>query len=202
MDMTNSPEAVLAFWFGELDEQGRAAPDVTARWFKKDEAFDAEIRERFAGLHAALASGERDGWTGSPRARLATIIVLDQLSRNMFRGTPGMFATDPLALAATHEGLERGDDRALRLAERVFFYMPLMHSEALADQERCIELFRALAGELEGEAKKGVENNVEYAVRHRDIVARFGRFPHRNAILGRASSEEELAFLQQPGSSF
>jgi uncharacterized protein (DUF924 family) len=85
---------------------------------------------------------------------------------------------------------------------RVFFYMPLMHSEALADQERCIELFRALAGELEGEAKKGVENNVEYAVRHRDIVARFGRFPHRNAILGRASSEEELAFLQQPGSSF
>lgn len=202
MDMTNSPEAVLAFWFGELDEQGRAAPDVTARWFKKDDAFDAEIRERFAGLHASLASGEREGWSGSPRERLATIIVLDQLSRNMFRGTPGMFATDPLALAATHEGLERGDDRALRLAERVFFYMPLMHSEALADQERCIELFRALAGELEGEAKKGVENNVEYAVRHRDIVARFGRFPHRNAILGRASSEEELAFLQQPGSSF
>lgn len=197
-----TPEEVLKFWFGELDADGRGRPEVAARWFSKSDAFDAEVRARFGGLHAELAAGRTEGWLDSPRHRLAYVIVLDQLSRNMFRGTPGMFATDALALAQSKEAIALGEDRRLALAERTFLYMPLMHSEVLADQDRCVELFRAFAEELSGELRAAVLNNHSFAVRHRDIVARFGRFPHRNATLGRPSTEEELAFLTQPGSGF
>jgi uncharacterized protein (DUF924 family) len=176
------PEDVLAFWFGQ--------PPV--RHFRKDPVFDQEIRDRFGALHGELVLGEHDDWLTTPRGRLAAIIVLDQFSRNMFRDTPGMFASDPQALQLALEGLARGDDRALSEAERSFFYMPLMHAEDRAVQDRCVELFRAL----------GIENNLKFAVMHRDIVQRFGRFPHRNAVLGRTSTPEEVEFLAQPGSSF
>jgi uncharacterized protein (DUF924 family) len=174
-------DEVLAFWFAH-----------SSRWFAKDEAFDAEIRQRFLALHDEVERGEHEDWRSTPRGALAYVIVLDQFSRNMFRGTPRSFASDARALAAAHDALSRGFDQALSPEERSFLYMPLMHSEDLADQERCVDLFRAL----------GDAYSLGFAVQHRDIIARFGRFPHRNAILGRTSSPEELEFLTQPGSSF
>ncbi len=180
----------------------RAAAATAARWFTKDEAFDRALRDRFGALHEEVLRGEHEDWRETPRGLVAYVIVLDQLSRNMFRGTARMFAADERALEAAVEGIERGDDRRLPHAAGSFLYMPLMHAEDLAAQERCVELFRALAGEARGRAKENAETALRFAVQHRDIVARFGRFPHRNALLGRESTEEERAFLQQPGSSF
>jgi uncharacterized protein (DUF924 family) len=195
-------DEVLEFWLGELDELGRADAAQASRWFTKDQALDEEMRRRFRALHRAVAVGDRDAWLGSPRGRLAYVIVLDQFSRNMFRGTPEMFATDDKARAAAVAGLDAGLDRELGVAERMFLYMPLMHSEALADQERCVALFSAFLDEAPAAAKDEIANALKFAKAHRDIVARFGRFPHRNATLGRQSTDEELAFLAQPGSSF
>ncbi|MCC7536395.1 MAG: DUF924 domain-containing protein [Deltaproteobacteria bacterium] len=175
-------DVVLEFWFG-LDP---------ARWWKKDPAFDAEVRSRFADLHAAVERGEHEGWRATPRGALAYVIALDQLSRNMFRGEARSFASDARALEAARDAVAQGFDAALPPTERPFLYMPLMHSESLEDQERCVALFRAL----------GSEGQLRFAEQHRDIVARFGRFPHRNAILGRDSTPAELEFLTQPGSSF
>ena len=196
------PEVILHFWFGELDEHGRADQATQARWWSKDPALDAEIRREFGSTLAAITRGELDAWLAAPRSRLAYIVVLDQFSRNMFRGTAGMFASDPLALRAALTGIDAGMDKALRLDERATFYMPLMHCEELATQERCIALFVALANELSGSARASMLNRVGYAERHRDIVKKFGRFPHRNALLGRASTPDELDFLDGPGSSF
>lgn len=192
---------VIAFWFGTLDEAGFAAPAFVARWFKPDVAFDDEIRRRFGALHARLAT-EAEGWLDEPRGVLAYVLVLDQFSRNAFRNTAQMYAYDARALAAARACVDAGGDRALAVHERTFLYLPFMHSESLADQERCVRLFRDLADELLGEAKAKIEYNHQYAVRHRDIVARFGRFPHRNALLGRLSTADEAAFLLEPGSSF
>ena len=195
-------DAVLQFWFGELDEHGLSDDEHVPRWFKKSAEFDATVVDRFAADHEAARTGGRAAWLSSPRGSLAYIIVLDQFSRNMFRGDPGSWATDVQALAAAKSLIDSGADQALRTHERVFVYMPLMHSENIADQERCIALFQNLVDESVGQAKDAVSNNVAYAVMHRDIVARFGRFPHRNAILGRVSTPEEVEFLTQPGSSF
>jgi uncharacterized protein (DUF924 family) len=195
-------DEVLSFWFGELDELGQADEDHKKRWFTKDPAFDEEIRRRFGALHGAVAGGEREEWLEAPRGRLAYVIVLDQFSRNMFRDTGEMFAWDGRARDVAVEGIDAGLDRELGVAERGFLYMPLMHSEALEDQERCVALFAAWQGEAPPEAKEWVGYSLKFAEAHRDIVARFGRFPHRNAALGRASSDEELEFLKQPGSSF
>ena len=200
--MQVSTDDVLLFWFGELDEHGLANEQTSAKWWTKNPAFDEEVRARFGDLHASIARGEKEAWLDDPRGRLAYVVVLDQLSRNMFRGDKQMFAADERALAAAAGGVEKGHDRSLACAERMFLYMPFMHAESLDHQERCIDLFRALADDLSGPAKTRVLNNVDYAVRHRDIVARFGRFPHRNELLGRASTEEETAFLKEPGSSF
>jgi uncharacterized protein (DUF924 family) len=176
-----TPEDVLEFWFAD-----------PARWWRKDPAFDAEIRTRFLELHRAVVRGAHEDWRATPRGALAYVVVLDQFSRNMFRDTAGMFASDAQAAAAARAAVDRGDDRALADTERMFLYMPLMHSEELADQERCVDLFRAL----------GRSNELKYAEQHRDIVRRFGRFPHRNQLLGRASTPVEEEFLKQPGSSF
>jgi uncharacterized protein (DUF924 family) len=193
---------ILDFWFGQLDGDGLADEAHKQRWWRKDPAFDGAIRDRFAADHAACVAGARGDWLTSPRRRLAFVIVLDQFSRNMFRDTPPMFAADPLALEVALRGIDRAEDISLRTAERVFLYMPLMHSESPALQARCVALFRAFSRSLTGQARKQVEDNVGYAIRHRDIVDRFGRFPHRNAILGRTSTPEELSFLKEPGSSF
>ena len=195
-------EEVLHFWLGELDPQGRADPEHSGRWWRRDPAFDQLIRDRFGRLHAAVLAGERAGWLASPRGRLATIIVLDQLARNMFRGSPAMHEGDARAVAAAREGIDRGVDRELAHDERAFLYMPLMHSEELADQDRCVALMAAWRDELDGELREGVAKLLPFAEQHRDLIRRFGRFPHRNTVLGRPSTPEEEAFLQGPRSSF
>jgi uncharacterized protein (DUF924 family) len=200
--MTDDPEQVLSFWFGSLDECGRADDAHIARWWRKDPAFDAEIAERFGDLHAAALRGEREGWLATPRGRLALIIVLDQFSRNMFRGSARAFEGDPRALEVARAGIERGDDRTLAADERMFFYMPFMHSESIEAQDRCVALFASCENELDREAREHVSGARKFAELHREIVQRFGRFPHRNEVLGRQSTEKEREFLQQPGSSF
>ena len=195
-------EGVLDFWLGTLDERGLAAPEKAARWWQKDEGFDQEIRSRFGATHAAILSGEREPWLASARGRLAYVIVLDQLSRNIFRGAPGMFAADELALRVAEEGISLGLERALAGDARAFLYLPFLHAEDLRVQERCVSLFSAFHDEVEGPLRERIAVNLRFARRHRDIIRDWGRFPHRNAILGRRSSAEELAFLDQPGSSF
>ena len=176
---------VLDFWFGTGAERGRAHK----RWFEKNAAFDAEVRSRFL---TAYEEQLRDAaWLAAPASCLARIVVLDQFPRNMFRGTPRAFAADPLALAASKHAVATGYDRDLLPVEKQFVYLPFEHSESLSDQERACELMRPLGEELYG-----------WAVKHKVIIERFGRFPHRNAILGRASTPEEIEFLKQPGSGF
>jgi uncharacterized protein (DUF924 family) len=198
----SDPEEVLSFWFGELDRHGQADTAHSDRWFRKDADFDRQIRDRFGELHAAVARGERDHWLATPRGRLAVILVLDQFSRNLFRDSPQSFAQDAKAQAVTLDALARGDDRGAAAAERAFIYMPLMHAEDRALQDRCLAAFGGWRDELAGADRDRVQGLLGYAQQHRDIVDRFGRFPHRNRLLGRESTAEEAAFLQQPGSSF
>jgi uncharacterized protein (DUF924 family) len=198
----DAPEAILAFWFGELDADGRADQAHASRWWRSDPAFDQEIRDHFADEHAAVVGGHRDRWLPSPRGRLAYVIVLDQFSRNLFRDSEDMFAYDERALDAALGGIERGCDRLVGADERSFYDLPLMHSELLPIQDRCIALFTALRDAETGASRDRAAYSLDFAQRHRDIVARFGRFPHRNAILGRVSTAEETAFLEQPGSRF
>ncbi|MCA9526777.1 MAG: DUF924 domain-containing protein, partial [Myxococcales bacterium] len=146
--------------------------------------------------------GEHADWLEDPRGRLATVVVLDQLSRNMFRGDARMYAADERALALALEGLARGDDRSLQLAERVFLYMPLMHAEDVGHQERCVALMTALRASAPASLREKYALHVKFAGLHRDVVARFGHFPHRNDILGRTTTPEEAVFLQGPNSSF
>lgn len=195
-------EEVLSFWFGEQDARGLSDEAHAARWWRKDPDFDRLIEERFGPLHAAVARGERDGWLASDRGRLALVVVLDQFSRNMFRGTPAMFASDSQALEVARGSVDLGADRRLTFDERGFLYMPFMHAEDLEAQDRAVRLFTVLRDEHEGESRERAAGSLDFAVRHRNIIRRFGRFPHRNALLGRASTPEELAFLAEPGSSF
>lgn len=178
-----APEDILSFWFGELQ---------AVQWFRPDAALDASIATRFGATLAALRRQVPAAWTATARGTLAAVIVLDQFPRNIHRGTPDAFASDAAALALATGLIATGGDRALSDVERQFLYMPYQHAEDLSVQERSLELYRAL----------GNANVLDFAQRHRDIIARFGRFPHRNAIVGRASTPEEVAFLQQPGSSF
>jgi uncharacterized protein (DUF924 family) len=179
---------VLDFWFVQAHQQ----------WFRKDERFDEQVRTRFGTLIAqAVAGGLREWDAEGPRGALARIIVLDQLARNAYRGTPGAFEGDALALAAARHLVHSGADRALTPEERSFAYMPFEHAEDARTQEQSVELFTGLARE-----HAGFDSALDYAHRHRGVIARFGRFPHRNPILGRASTDEEIAFLGQHGSRF
>lgn len=182
--------AVLDFWFGPKPGAARA------EWFRKDPAFDEEIRQRFGELHAAAARRELEAWRLSPEPMLALVIVLDQFSRNLYRGDARAFAQDAHALECAKQAVARKDDLGLLPVQRQFLYLPYEHSESLADQELCVELMRSLDA---FEETRGVS---EWAVRHRDVIARFGRFPHRNAALGRSSTPGETEFLLQPGSAF
>ncbi|HKP56393.1 MAG TPA: DUF924 family protein [Polyangiales bacterium] len=200
--VTVAPEDVLWFWLGDLDGDGLAEQGVAQRWWRKDAALDQEIHAKFEATWQAIMAGDREAWLRGPHSRLAYVIVLDQFSRNMFRGSAQAFAGDERALAAAAEGVERGMDRMLHGHERVFFYMPYMHSEQLAMQDRALELFSAQRDQVQGRAFDAISGNVDFARRHRDVIVRFGRFPHRNAAVGRESTPEEVAFLKQPGSSF
>lgn len=173
---STDPQAVLAFW-------REAGP---ARWFRKDPAFDRDFRDRFLAAHDAAARGDLEAWAATPDGALALCILLDQFPRNAFRGTPRMFATDTHARAIARIAVDAGFDNAVDAQLRQFFYLPLMHSEELADQELCVELSRPLGTDSQ-----------RYAVMHRDIIRRFGRFPHRNEVLRRESTPEELRFLAE-----
>lgn len=177
------PGIVLAFWFETLGPKD---------WWGKDAALDARIAGRFGALLARAARCELFDWRATPRGRLAEVLVLDQFSRHVHRDAPGAFASDPLALALAQETVARGDDQALTATERAFLYLPYMHSESRRIQAESVRLYE----------RNGLEDNLDFARRHQAIVERFGRYPHRNAVLGRTSTPEELAFLEAPGSRF
>ena len=196
--------AILDFWF--VPAPGERPPDAAPAaagtrvtrdvWFRKNEAFDAEIRERFGVALAAGVAGAFGEWCTTSSGSLARVILLDQFTRNAYRGTPRAFAGDPGALATAEDAIERHFDEVLAPQERWFLYMPFVHSESLPQQDRAVALFEALA------SSTGFTEPLPWALRHREVIRRFGRFPHRNEILGRASTREELAFLQAPGSRF
>jgi uncharacterized protein (DUF924 family) len=176
--MKTTPQDVLQFW-------REAGP---GRWFRRDDAFDATFRERFLPTHAAAASGALDAWAGSAEGALALVLLLDQFPRNAFRGTPRVYATDAQARATADAAIRAGFDQQVDSALRRFFYLPFMHSENIEDLDRCVALNEAAGGEA-----------LRYALNHREIVRRFGRFPHRNAVLGRPASPEEERFLAEGG---
>jgi len=200
--MSDPIEDVLDFWFGEVNELGCSSPEHRKRWWTKSDAFDEAIKSHFVNDYEAVVAGDRDTWRNTPRGTLAYIIVLDQFSRNMFRGTPEMFTADELAREACCEGLDEGFDAELAFDERVFFYLPLEHSEVVADHQRCIELFTELVDCAPEPLEAAAKNYLDFAKRHKTIVERFGRYPHRNETVGRASTLEEAEFLKEPGSSF
>ena len=191
---TVTPGDVIDFWFGREGKPGYGT--FRDAWFEKDPDFDREVRDRFGGLYEEAASGRLDGWKDDARGCLALVISLDQFPRNMFRGDARAHATDEKALETAVYAVERAFDRELPAFQRMFLYMPFMHSENVEEQRRSVELFERLA------AEPGAPDVTEYAVGHREIVERFGRFPHRNAVLGRETTLEEAEFFTQPGSSF
>jgi len=185
---------VLEFWFGAPDAPGYGEP--RAAWFEKSAEFDAEVRDRFVGTWVAAAQHQLDHWLDEPQSALAMIIVLDQFPRNMFRASAKAFVADRQAQSVAEHFVSRGWDRDLRPALRWFVYLPFEHAESLPMQEKCMALFAGLADHA------GSASAIDFARRHYDIIRRFGRFPHRNAILGRDSTPEEIEFLKQPGSGF
>ena len=183
--MSGQPDyqEVLQFWFEEIEPK---------QWWEKSSSFDKLIRDRFSQAHKLARYGELFYWRASPGGRLAEVIVLDQFSRNMFRDTARSFAYDPLALVLAQEAVAHGADRQVSEEQRPFFYLPYMHSESLLIHDVAVQLYK----------NYGQEKQLNFEQRHRDIIEQFGRYPHRNEVLGRSSTKEELEFLQQPGSSF
>lgn len=189
-------EEILQFWFGQLRD-GFPEHDRTTLWWQGGDESDALIAELFGPLVRKALRGELNLWADSPRGRLAVIILLDQFTRSLYRSTPDAFAGDERALALCRKGLERGHDKALEYAERQFFYMPLEHAEDPYAQDVSIQCFEQLVLEVPPHKKIVAQGALDFAHQHRDQIVRFGRFPHRNRILGRSSTPEELAFLNQ-----
>lgn len=189
------PQDVLAFWYDTTPAQPSKSAQMA--WWKKSDAFDARIRETFSLTWEQARAGELDHWNQTPEGRLALVIVLDQFSRNLNRGDAKSWTQDPMALAQTVAALDAGEDKLLPLNGRLFLYMPLEHAEDVDSQERSLACFKAMNAEFGGQ-----DHLVDYAEQHANIVRRFGRFPHRNAVIGRESTPEELAFLKGPNSSF
>jgi uncharacterized protein (DUF924 family) len=183
--MTNIPhhQVVLDFWFKEIDSK---------YWWIKDSEFDQLLATRFSLIHAKAAAGELASWRENAEGSLAEVVVLDQFSRNMFRDTPKAFAFDGMALTMAQTAIDKGFDKTLNAVQRSFLYLPFMHSESLYIHEQAVKLFSA----------PELENNLEFELKHKVIIEKFGRYPHRNEILGRDSTSEELTFLGQPDSSF
>ncbi len=176
-------QQVISFWFEEIE---------AALWWKKDEDFDALLIERFADIHTRACRCELFEWRKEPEGRLAEVIILDQFSRNMFRDSALAFATDAMSLTLSQEAIACGADQALTPVQRSFLYMPFMHSESLKIHEIAVELFR----------NNGIQSNLDFEFSHKKIIEQFGRYPHRNKVLGRESTVEEIEFLTRPGSSF
>lgn len=193
---------ILSFWFGSDDPQHMPSSETQARWWKKDDAFDQLIRDLFEGDHMSAARGQLTSWRDTGTGALALVVLLDQLPRNMYRGTAHMHATDPQARAVVRHAIELQLDSQLGVLQRGMLYMPLMHSEDMRDHWVSQRCFDDLAKGATGEASSIAKQFVKSAKQHREIVFRWGRYPHRNRLLGRTSTADELAFLDQPGSSF
>lgn len=197
-----TPADVLRFWLGAHPLDAAAMQRVQGQWFQKDEAFDAALHTRFGATVEAARAGRLDAWARDAEGWLALLIVLDQFPRNIFRGTPESFASDARARALALAGIACGQDQAVPPMARIFCYLPLEHAEDVALQERAVALVQALRDDPQAEPRAFFDNTLDFARRHRDVIARFGRFPHRNGILGRASTAEELDYLAQPGAGF
>ncbi|NJR50786.1 MAG: DUF924 domain-containing protein [Leptolyngbyaceae cyanobacterium CSU_1_3] len=187
-------KTILTFWFGEMAENALLKPRKV--WFTKHSEFDEAVRSQFQIAHEQAATGQFDGWQGSAQGCLALVLLLDQFPRNMFRGQPESFASDAKALSVAQLAIAQGFDCLLPPVQRQFLYFPLEHSENLEHQNQAVALFHQFV------ENPDLQETYDYAIRHREIIQRFGRFPHRNQILGRDSTPEEVEFLKQPGSSF
>lgn len=195
-------EEILSFWFGLSRTDPSAVSERIEMWFQAGEELDATIRRRFGKIYDRVVSGAFDCWESTSRSRLALILLLDQFSRNLFRGTPQAFAQDPRAQRLTLDGIREELDRQLSPIERGFFYMPLQHAEQLKLQEKSVEMYRRLLDEAEPEWRDAIQGMLSHAEQHHAIIERFGRFPHRNAILGRTSTAAETAFLEEGGPTY
>lgn len=191
------PEDILDFWFGPLDENGMPAQEKQAQWFSSSKQTDQWIRRRFHSYVTFASENGLPDWEGTPQGRLAMLLLLDQFSRNIYRGMALAFSNDRQALALCLSGLEKGMDVDLPLVQRAFFYMPLQHSERRKDQQLSVELFEQLHATGEGPVKEVLKGFLGYAREHREIIERFGRFPHRNAVLKRVSTPAETAYLNE-----
>jgi uncharacterized protein (DUF924 family) len=200
--METQPDSVLAFWFGPPGSAAEIAGRQRKLWFGKSPENDQAVARRFSTTLAAATAGQLDHWAHTPSGRLARVIVLDQFPHHIHRDQPQAFATDPQALALSLDALAAGEDQQLAPIERVFLYLPLEHAESIAMQDRSVSLYEKLAHEAAVDERALFDDFLHYARQHRDVVARFGRFPHRNAILGRRSTPDEIEFLKQPGSRF
>lgn len=200
--MAASPESVLSFWFGPTG----SAVEITARqrglWFGKSADADRKVIEQFGDTLRDARQGHLDSWARTPHGRLALVIVLDQFPHHVYRDQAAAFDSDAASLMLALQALASGEDRQLSLIERVFLYLPLEHAESLAMQDCAVALYAALVREADESERMLFEGFHDYAIRHRDVVAQFGRFPHRNAALGRTSTAAELDFLTRPGSRF
>jgi uncharacterized protein (DUF924 family) len=201
-DGIETPGSILEYWFGSNPDEAQVAAERAGLWWSNNPTVDDEIRRRFESSVLKAASGELNNWALESRGLLALILLTDQFPRNIYRDSAEAFAFDAKALAWCLEGITAGLDRALRPIERVFFYLPLEHAESLEHQKQSASLFQKLCASASADQKSAFESFFDFAIRHRDIIARFGRFPHRNKTLERPSTPEELVFLAEPGSSF
>lgn len=188
---------VLNFWFDDPTVAGSEYGQQRRVWFRKNPEFDQQVREQFLKTYEQARQGDYDDWVKTPKGALALTLLFDQFPRNMFRGTPRSFEADSEARSVAQAVISQGGDRTLLPVERMFLYLPFEHSENLAHQNQAVVLFEALV-----QAAPELQSTVKYTYRHRDVIARFGRFPHRNAILGRTNTPAEVEFLKQPGSRF
>ena len=202
--MTNNvdPNTVLAFWFGTAEEIESGTTNRRHIWFGGDEAVDREIEQKFGALPPQALKRQLDDWRDSPRSNLALVLVLDQFTRNLYRGTPESFAYDDYALEVARAAIARGDDQTLLPIEAMFLFMPYEHSENIDDQLRCVELFDQLIDRAPPDVRERIASFRSYAVRHLEVIKRFGRFPHRNVILGRDTTDEEKEYLESGGDTF
>jgi len=195
--MDESSESVLAFWFGDREAgDGAIAERQATLWWQKDPATDAEIRERFADLWQQAVDGELGDWEDAPRSRLALILLLDQFTRHLHRDAPAAYEQDPKALAHSLQAQTIGQHLELRPVERVFIYLPMEHAEALMVQDECVRRFQELEAEVANADQPAFTSFLAFAERHRDVILRFDRFPHRNAVLGRSTTPAESTFLE------
>jgi uncharacterized protein (DUF924 family) len=201
-DVTTISEEILDFWFGDSLDSLEAVAARRGSWFVQSDAFDRSIEVRFGSLPDRALRGEFDGWSREPRPALALVLVLDQFPRNLYRGSPRSFGSDAKACETALLAIKAGFDQKLHPLEASFLYLPLEHSEDLHLQDRSVELFEKLVSRAPDDLRPMFDQIVAYAVRHREVIRQFGRFPHRNTILGRRSTREELAYLRSGGETF